>query len=321
MTAPRAVGVRAPYAAIPAAVRGWVASVLGSPVVEGVDQVGGMSPGCATRVRCADGTRAFVKAVGSELNPDTPNLFRREITVLGLLGPHPRWAELLASYDADGWVALILEDVEGSHPDLSDETMMELLLVATDELQGAIRSRVPDPPAADPTNGGLNDMSRAYRVWLDALEQADTLPSELLPGWVVARREELRGNVEALAAVPVERLVHWDVRDDNLLVRPTGELVFLDWGMSGIGPDWLDPLMARLERVDHPWFDASIARSPALARAGDGVVTTWLACVGTFLAWRSQTAVDINLPTLNDFRRRESARFLAAAARRLGISG
>ncbi len=320
MSIPRAVGVRTPYAAIPRAVRDWVDLFLGSPIVEAIDQIGGMSPGCATRVVCADGTRAFVKAVGSELNPDTPNLFRREITVLGLLGSHPLWADLLASYDAGGWVGLILEDVDGSHPDLSDDTMMERLLAATDELQVVMASTVPDRPAPDPLNGGLTHMSRAYSAWLDALEQADTLPSGLIPPWVGARREEIRGNIEALAAAPVEHLVHWDIRDDNLLVRPTGEIVFLDWGMSGIGPDWLDPLMARLERVDHPWFDASIARSPALVRAGDGVVTTWLTGVGTFLAWRAQTAVDVNLPTLNDFRRWESARFLAAAARRLGIS-
>ena len=72
VTAPRAVGVRIGYAAVPAAVRAWVDETLGSPVVATAEQVGGMSPGCATRVTCADGTRAFVKAVGAELNPDTP---------------------------------------------------------------------------------------------------------------------------------------------------------------------------------------------------------------------------------------------------------
>ena len=88
MTAPRAVGVRLTYDAVPAAVRAWVEEQLGSPVVATAEQVGGMSPGCATRLTCADGTRAFVKAVGAELNPDTPGLFRREIGVLRHLGEH-----------------------------------------------------------------------------------------------------------------------------------------------------------------------------------------------------------------------------------------
>ena len=77
MTAPRAVGVRLSYAAVPAAVRTWVEAELGSRVVSTAEQVGGMSPGCATRVTCADGTRAFVKAVGAELNPDTPRNLRK----------------------------------------------------------------------------------------------------------------------------------------------------------------------------------------------------------------------------------------------------
>ncbi len=114
LVSPRAVGVRAPWVAMPDHVRAWVADTLGSPVVEAPDQVGGMSPGCATRLVCEDGTRAFVKAVGVELNPMTPILFRREITVLSLIGSHELWADLLASYDDGDWVAVLLEDVEGT---------------------------------------------------------------------------------------------------------------------------------------------------------------------------------------------------------------
>ena len=94
--------------------------------------------------------------------------------------------------------------------------------------------------------------------------------------------------------------------------------MFLDWGMAARGPSWADPLLARLERVDDPWFDASIAASPALREVGDEVVTAFLAGFGTHLAERSVTAVDVNLPTLNDFRLTESRRFLGAVARRTG---
>ena len=77
-------------------------------------------------------------------------------------------------------------------------------------------------------------------------------------------------------------------------------------------------LLARLERVDDPWFDASAASSPALADAGEEVVTAFLAGFGAHLAVRSVVAVDVNLPTLNDFRIRESRRMLEAVARRSG---
>ena len=58
------------------------------------------------------------------------------------------------------------------------------------------------------------------------------------------------------------------------------------------------------------------ALSPALAEAGDDAVTAFLAGFAAHLAIRSVVAVDVNLPTLNDFRIRESRRMLDGVARR-----
>ena len=78
-------GVRLGWADLPEQLRGWVGEVLGSAVVEAVSQPGGFSPGTADRVRTADGTKAFVKAVSTAQNPDSPGLHRREIEVLRTL--------------------------------------------------------------------------------------------------------------------------------------------------------------------------------------------------------------------------------------------
>jgi len=318
MNAPRAIGVRAPYAAVPGAVHTWVDQTLGSPVVDHLDVVGGMSPGCATRLTCADGTRAFVKAVGVELNPDTPTMFRREIRVLGLLGADPLWARLMASYDVGGWVALLLEDVRGRHPDLADDDEMAQLLRETDRLAVVLGERVPTPPATPVAEeGGPHDFHDVVERWAGALDRTAETPLELLPDWVTADARDWATRVRALAGTGPARLVHWDIRNDNLLLRPTGELVFLDWGAALVGPDWLDPLLARLERVEQPWFDDSLATSPSLAAAGDDAVTAWLVGFCAFLAWRAETVLDVNLPTLQDFRRREARRLLTGAARRL----
>lgn len=319
MTAPRAVGVRISYADVPPAVTRWVEETLGSAVVSYADQVGGMSPGCAARLVCADGTRAFVKAVGTELNPDTPTLFRREITVLGLIGEHLLWARLEASYDDGDWVALILEDVEGSHPDLADDAVMDRLLEATDELSGVLHERSTGA-AVDGAGGtldpGLTSQQHIFGQFAAALDAVPDHPEAPVPAWVRADAPSWAARVRALGGDSMATLVHYDIRIDNLLQRPTGEIVFLDWGAAGVGPDWLDPLLARLERVDQDWFDSSLASSAPLARVGDEAVTTWLVGIGTHLAVRSVTAVDVNLPTLQEFRRTESARFLSAAARR-----
>ena len=79
---PLAAGVRIGWADLPEPVRGWVETTLGSPVRSSVSQVGGFSPGVAARLVTADGSRAFVKAVGAELNEDSVGLHRRELAAL-----------------------------------------------------------------------------------------------------------------------------------------------------------------------------------------------------------------------------------------------
>jgi hypothetical protein len=309
-----------PYADVPAHVRDWVDSALGSPVVTWSDQVGGMSPGCATRLVAADGTRAFVKAVGAELNPDTPTMFRREIGVLDLTGRDPLWAALLASYDRDGWVGLLLEDVPGGHPDLADDAEMESLLAATDRLVARL-GEIPVPAAPKATrvvDAGLIDVQARFEVWAGALDHLAELPDDLVPDEVRRDPDRLRRLVGLLQGRG-RQLSHWDIRVDNLLRPEPGRIVFVDWGATAVGPPWVDPLLARLERVEDPWFDTAVATSPALAAAGDDVVTGWLVAFGLALAHQSTLGrADVGLPTLNEFRRTEARRFLRAAARRLG---
>ena len=313
MTAPRAVGVRLPYAAVPDAVRTWVEDRLGSPVVATAEQVGGMSPGCATRLVCADGTRAFVKAVGDELNPDTSGLFRREAGVLAHLGEHELWARMLASYDDGAWVALLVEDVEGRHPDFSDPDEVDAVLAATDRLTELLGGQ------EVPASVDLVDVAVRLTKWADCLTTLPDAPASVpVPDWLRDGAEDWAAVLREEAARPMTQLVHWDVRVDNLLRRPSGEVVFVDWGTAARGPAWADPLLARMERMDEPWFDTSLASSPALLEAGDELVTAFLAGFGAHLAVRSVVAVDVNLPTLKDFRIRESRRMLEAVARRTG---
>ncbi|WP_457190018.1 hypothetical protein [Nocardioides sp. P5_E3] len=313
VTGPRAVGVRLTYDAVPAAVRSWVEDRLGSPVVRTAEQVGGMSPGCATRLTCADGTRAFVKAVGAELNPDTPGLFRREIAVLDHLGQHELWARLLAAYDDGAWVALLIEDVDGRHPDFGDAAEVDAVLRAVDRLGVVLKER----DVASTVD--LVDVAQVFGKWADSLATlADASAATPVPEWLRSDPHDWAAVLREHAGRPVSQVVHWDIRVDNLLRRPGGEVVFVDWGVAARGPTWVDPLLARLECVEDPWFDTSVASSPSLADVGDDAVTAFLAGFGAHLAVRSVVAVDVNLPTLNDFRVRESRRMLEAVARRTG---
>jgi hypothetical protein len=310
-----------PFGALPARVRAWVDETAGSPVASWTEQVGGMSPGCATRVVAEDGSRAFVKAVGRELNADSPTLFRREIDMLELIGDDPLWASLRSSYDDGGWVALLLEDVPGGHPDLADEQQMSDLLAATDRLAARLRRiPVPDGPRAPRiVDRGLVDVAARFRGWRRALDHLDEIPDDLVPARLRERPAELRAISACLETSNAAQLVHWDVRVDNLLRPAPGRIVFVDWGGAGVGPDWCDPLLARLDRVEEPWFDESVATSPALAAAGDDVVTAFLLAFGLALAHQSTLGLpDEGLPTLNEFRRTQARRFLTGAERRIG---
>jgi hypothetical protein len=319
VTQPRAAGVRTPYPEIPARVRAWVSDSLGSPVETWREQIGGFSPGCATRVVAADGTRAFVKAVGAELNPDTPTLFRREIEVLELIGADPLWAALHASYDDGQWVALLLEDLPGGHPDLADDDQMQRLIAAVDALGEQLAGVVvpPGPRAQEFAHPGLVDVRASFRRWLGAFDHLGEIPDDLLPVRIREDAAGCRALVAGLLGAGDVRLTHWDIRNDNLLRRADGSIVFVDWGAAGVGPSWVDPLLARLERVDSPWFDSSLSSSPLLVAAGDDRVTGWLLGLGCYLAWHSTRPAHASLPTLNEFRRTESRRLLGAAARRL----
>lgn len=113
-----ASGVRLPYEELPVPVRSWVDRALGSSVVSAVTQQGGFSPGVAACLVTSTGNRAFLKAVGASLNPDTPGLFRNEIAAMQQLATHslPHTPLLYDVYDDGEWVGLLMEDIDGYLP-------------------------------------------------------------------------------------------------------------------------------------------------------------------------------------------------------------
>jgi len=310
MTGPRAVGIRRRYDEIPDRVRSWVDAQLGSPVVSSDEQVGGMSPGCATRLRCADGRRAFVKAVGPELNPMTPQMFRHEAQMLTHLGANALWAELQAVLDEPGgWVALLLEDVPGRPPDMTRPDDIALVLAGTDQLVEQLSDRA--------TGLDIATYAQSFTRYDELWPAIPDLPPGVLPVWARDHADEFQARQPDLIASAVgNAVIHNDIRNDNLIVREDGSLVFVDWGVARAGASWVDPLVVRLEWVEHPTFDDLVHQSPALANLGDDQVTTFLFTFGAWLAYRTTVAVDTGLPTLNDFRTRESARLLEGARRR-----
>ncbi len=290
--------------------RDWVETSLGSPVVTTNEQAGGMSSGCATRLATAGGRTAFVKAVGTSLQPDTPALFRREMDVLRALPPAPYRPALLAHYDDGDWVALLLEDVDARPPDLADPYGTDAAAVR--ELVGRQARELTPPPPGVSGNRLLPEMAERWRERWAELAGA---PDHVLPPWMAGLVAQLYRRVATLPErLTTEALCHWDVREDNLLVRPDGAAVIVDWGMSCLGPSWGDAFMLALTWVDTPAFDELMATQPV----GPDVVTDLLLAFAGAQAWRGAQPPQPGLPTLAEYCRAEAARGFAGVRRRLG---
>ena len=309
----RAVGVRIDYDDVPGRVRDWVAHTLGAPVVVAETQRGGMSPGCAARLRLADGRRAFVKAVGAELNADSGGLHRHEALVLAAL-PTVAWRpRLLDTFDDGEWVALLLEDVEGEHPDWRDDRQV-LAVQAQLEVQAEELSPSPVEPARVPS------LHKNLAKWTAALEAPATTGQGALPDWFRDSQALVASHLGALSlSLQGETLCHWDVRNDNILVRPDGGVVLVDWGISRIGPRWADTVMFALEWAESPRFDEIVTSSPLLAGVDGDPATGILLAMGGYLVVAGTWDAPPGLPTLPAFRAREGRRFLEGARRRLGL--
>lgn len=309
----RAVGVRTDYSDIPAAVRDWVEQQLGSPVVATATQPGGMSPGCAARLRAADGSRAFLKAVGSEPNPQSPDLHRSEVRVLGSLPPVDYRAPLRAAYDDGDWVAMILDDVEGRHPNWSD--VSDIAGVAS-----AVERQTEELTPA-PAGLALTPAADMALRWRSTLREATPDERTALPPWLardLARVEELLDLLPQWLAG--DTMCHWDIRNDNLLIRPDGSVVIVDWGQVRRGPVWADIAIFALEWAETPRFDDILAASRFGASVDGDVLTALLLGVGVHLTIMATSPAPPGLPTMPEFRRREGARFLEGARRRLALA-
>jgi hypothetical protein len=276
-----------------------VDQTLGAPVVEARTQSGGMSPGAAARLRLADGRHAFVKTVGSELNPNTPALFRHEIGVLRALPAAAYRPELIGTYDDGDWVAILLEDIPGRHPEPPDEGAV-LAVVREQAVE------LTPPPVTV-----LTLADRARSRWLVRWPEVAAYPDRYLPEWLAPRAAECAARVESLPdRLDVTTLCHWDVRDDNVLVRPDGSVVIFDWGMSCLGPRWADEFCFAIALAEPERAPELLARIETTYDVAPDLLTDLLLGLVGLLVWGAQQPPPPGLPTMPAFRAAEAKRFL-----------
>ncbi len=305
-------GSRIRWEQLPDRVRHGVEEILGSPVVEAHSQPGGYSPGTADRVRTAAGGTAFVKAVSPAQNPDTPGIHRTEAAVCRQLPDDVPTARFLGLHDDGDWVALVLEDVEGRHPAtpwVPDELEATLGALAT-----LARRLTPSPVHGVPT--ATEAVAPLFAGWERLAEDP---PADLGP-WETAHLDELiglsRAGVEALAG---STLAHLDVRADNLLIRPHGEVVVVDWPQACVGPPWLDTLVLLANVNLHGGHDVDGLAARWAAQASPAEIDAFLAGLSGFFLDQARRPSPVGLPTVRHFQRVQGVATLDWLRRRLGI--
>lgn len=238
-------------------------------------QGAGYTPGFASRLTTADG-RAFVKAI----QRDTPLVhasYARETQVNAALPldlPCPR---LLWTEEVAGWLVLCFEDVDGHNPERpwrADELRQVLdVLVPMAELL--------TPP---PDLAGLEttaDLDAVFSSW-----RSGTAPPD---GWQTRADVLVELESEWADRAAGDTAVHFDLRDDNVLLTVNGPLV-CDWNWLAVTAPWTDlvGLLVSVHAEGHD-ADALLAGHPLGRRVEDRSVDCFLAMLaGYYTAQASQ---------------------------------
>lgn len=257
---------------LPPALRSAVERRLGTTVVDAVSQTSGFTPGFASVLVGADGTRHFVKAASDKAQRPFADSYREEARKLEALpddvaAPRLRWV-----HDADDWIVLGIEHVEGRAP---HRPWTDVDLAASLDLLAATAARLTPAPAGLELGTFAEEFADWPAYW-DYARATFVLPHGDEAAALAAGFAEVVGG---------DTVVHTDVRDDNVLVRPDGTAVLLDWNWPVLGAPWIDSLLLLVgPRGDGLDVERVLAEHPTFAGVPADAVDRVLALVvGYFL--------------------------------------
>jgi hypothetical protein len=290
---------RLPWEQIPAELRAAAEHCLGGTVTAAHTQPGGYSPGAAARLELDTGRRAFAKAVGPELNPDSPGIYRAEARIAAAL-PAAAWApEFLGVIDSGGWVVLLFEDIDGAPPAVPwRPPELARVLAAMTDLAAALT------PAPVATPGIAEVHGASFTGWRQlAAEPRAARDQDPLDPWARDYLAELAGLEAGWAdAAQGASLIHADLRSDNILLT-AGRVVFVDWPWACRAAPWVD-LVAMLPSITlegGPPPGEILAAHPVTRGADPQAVTAVVAALAGYFIRQSRQPGPPGLPTVRAF--------------------
>jgi hypothetical protein len=220
---------------LPPHVRALIETRCGSPVTDARSQGAGFTPGFASVLTCADGSRHFVKAASKKAQRMFAGAYREEARKLAALpdaAPAPR---LLWLHDADDWVVLGIEYVESRQPRRPWREPDLLACVEMTERMAAVLTPPPDEL-------GLDDIATEFDAWPTYWDTVRRSLPDLADLPHVAERVDEAAELAARfrEVTAGSTLVHTDIRDDNLMLTTDGRVLLCDWNWPVVGAAWLD---------------------------------------------------------------------------------
>lgn len=274
---------------LPASVRELVEGRCGSRVVSASSQDAGFTPGFASVLTCADGSRHFVKAASVKAQPASAAAYGEEARKLallpeGVLAPRLRWSH------ADGeWVVLGIEHVDGRLPRRPwRPTELRRCLAAVEAMTRAV-TPAPAPLAADTFADEFGPLAES---WAHLAATHHGLPHLAEAAALAAHAAE---------AGTGDSLVHTDLRDDNLLLGRDGRVWICDWNWTVVGAPWVDTVFLLVQAAgDGLDADALLASLPLTREVAAHDIDSLLALMVGFLFRQRQQPVPATSPHLRD---------------------
>jgi len=275
-----------------------IAAALGGEPIASKRAAGGYTPAERWVVRCASGTRAFVK-LGT--TPLTARMLRAE---------HATYTALEASF----MPRLLAWDDHASHPmlvleDLSDARWPPpwdpALVHAVVETLATLHRSAAKLPAFEDIYGQFEASG-----WADvAADPAAFLGLGLASGdWLEGALPQLLAR-EKMARTRGDSVIHFDVRSDNLCLSDRG-VVLIDWNLACLGNGDLDLgfWLPSLESEGGPPPETLLPDRPDIA-----------AWVSGFFAARAGLPLIPDAPHVRSVQRKQLVPALSWAARALGL--
>lgn len=298
---------------VPSPLRSRLEHALGASVTAAVTPAGGFGHQLAAALTLDNGRRAFVKAAPTADSLTTANL--HEAAILDALPAGAPAPTLLDVLNAAGWTAVVIEHLDGPHPDLSpgSDDPGEIW---------ALLDKLTSDPAPAPYLAAVHTSARSGIALLHGwAELADDPPADLAP----TARAHLHELTALEASWPAlahgERIVHGDLRADNMVRDRSRGVTFVDWAHATTGPACIDAVSLAPQLVLAGHNPAAIARllnehpttgnDPATASA-------FLAALTGHWHRNARQPVPPGAPGLRAYQHRAAAAGLAILDYRLG---